>query len=92
MKVYNEEKEFIFQNNNRVISFNKEDKTLKNIENFSGKTEGCEDDSGRARPRHTVHLCARRGPEDSGHDTDPPLFQRLSGEVRRPHRVLRSTQ
>ena len=40
MKVYNEEKEFIFQNNNRVISFNKEDKTLKNIENFSGKTEG----------------------------------------------------
>ncbi len=37
MKVYNEEKEFIFQNKNRTISFNKENKTLKNIENYIPK-------------------------------------------------------
>ena len=37
MKVYNEEKEFIFQNKNRTISFNKENKTLKNIDNYIPK-------------------------------------------------------
>ena len=38
MKVYNDEKEYIFQNKNRVISFHKENKTLQDIENFSPKS------------------------------------------------------
>ena len=35
MKVYNDEKEFIFKNKNRVISYSKENRTLKDIESYS---------------------------------------------------------